>query len=82
MGRRIKDIVWSAVIASIITIIVVTSLGWLTTQAVVKAAREEGATELVALRAAICTVKFQERPDAAAKLPQFKALAYGDKDTR
>jgi hypothetical protein len=39
--RRIKDIVWSAVIASVITIIVVLSLGWLTTQAVVERAREE-----------------------------------------
>jgi len=40
--RRIKDIVWSAVIASVITIIVVLSLGWLTTQSVVEKAREEG----------------------------------------
>ena len=37
--RRIKDIVWSAVIASVITIVVVLSLGWLTTQAVVEIAR-------------------------------------------
>jgi len=48
--RRITDIVWSAVIASAITIIVVTSLGWLTTQAVVERAREQGAEGLVALR--------------------------------
>ena len=40
--RRIKDIVWSAVIASVVTIIVVLSLGWLTTQSVVEKAREEG----------------------------------------
>ena len=79
--RRIKDIVWSAVIASVITIIVVLSLGWLTTQAVVERAREEGKKELVALRASICLVKFQQRPDAAAKLAEFKALSYGDKDT-
>ena len=57
--RRIKDIVWSAVIASVITIIVVLSLGWLTTQSVVEKAREEGKKELVALRASICLVKFQ-----------------------
>ena len=43
--RRITDIVWSAVIASAITIIVVTSLGWLTTQAVVERAREQGAED-------------------------------------
>src|SRR6266508_1267854 len=78
--RRIKDIVWTAMIASVITIIVVTSLGWLTTQAVVEKAREEGAKALVALRASICLVKFQQRPDAAAKLAEFKALSYGDKD--
>src|SRR5438046_882878 len=61
--RRIKDIVWSAVIASVITIIVVTSLGWLTTQAVVERAREEGAKGLVSLRASICLVRFQQSPD-------------------
>ena len=74
--RRITDIVWSAVIASAITIIVVTSVGWLTTQAVVERAREQGAEELVALRAVVCTVRFQQRPDAAAKLAEFKALPY------
>jgi hypothetical protein len=37
------------VIASVITIIVVTALGWLTTQAVVETARQQGAKELVAL---------------------------------
>src|SRR5258708_4740334 len=79
--KRIKDIVWSAVIASVITIIVVTSLGWLTTQAVVERAREQGAKELVSLRASICSVKFQQRPDASAKIAGFKALSYGDKDT-
>ena len=76
--RRIKDIVWSAVIASAITIIVVTSLGWLTTQAVVERAREQGAEGLVALRAVVCTVRFQQRPDAAAKLAEFKSLPYKD----
>ena len=78
--RRIKDIVWSAVIASVITIIVVTALGWLTTQAVVETARQQGAKDLVSLRAGICTVKFQQRPDANAKLAEFKALSYGDRD--
>jgi hypothetical protein len=79
MARRVKDIVWSAVIASVITLIVVISLGWLTTQAVVERAREQGAKELVALRAGICTVRFQQRPDGAAKLAEFKALQYYDK---
>ena len=65
--KRIKDIAWSAVIASVITVIVLTSLGWLTTQAVVRSAREEGAKELVALRASICLVRFQQRPDATAR---------------
>jgi hypothetical protein len=78
--RRIKDIGWTAVIASVITIIVVTSLGWLTTQAVVRAAREEGAKELVALRASICLVRFKQRPDATAKLAEFKALSWNEKD--
>lgn len=78
--KRIKDIVWSAVIASVITIIVVTSLGWLTTQAVVEKAREEGARELVALRASICLVNFQLRPDAEAKLAEFKALSWSERD--
>jgi hypothetical protein len=79
--KRIKDIVWSAVIASVVTIIVVTSLGWLTTQAVVERARQQGAQELVALRASICSVRFQQRPDASAKIAAFKALSYGEKDT-
>jgi len=79
--KRIKDIVWSSVIASVITIIVVTSLGWLTTQAVVERAREQGAKELVSLRASICSVKFQQRPDASAKIAGFKALSYGERDT-
>ena len=78
--KRIKDIVWTAVIATVITIIVVTSLGWLTTQRVVEKAREEGAKELVALRASICLVRFQQRPDAEAKLTEFKALSYSEKD--
>jgi hypothetical protein len=80
--RRITDIAWSAVIASVVTLIVVTSLGWLTTQAVVERAREQGAEDLVALRAAICTVRFQQRPDVTAKLAELKALPpYGEKDT-
>jgi hypothetical protein len=78
--RRAKDIIWSAVIAAVITLIVFTWLGWLTTQAVVERARDEGAKDLVALRASICTVRFQQRSDAAAKIAEFKALSYSDKD--
>src|SRR5271166_18491 len=81
MVQRIKDIIWSAVIASVLTIIVVTALGWLTTQAVVEKARQEGGKELVALRASICLVRFQQRPDAKAKLAEFKALSYNEEDT-
>jgi hypothetical protein len=33
------------------------------------------------LRAVVCTVRFQQRPDAAAKLVEFKGLPYGGKDT-
>jgi hypothetical protein len=80
MGRKIKDIFWTAAAASVITIIVVTSLGWLTTQGVIEKAREEGAKELVALRASICLLRFQQRPDAEGKLAEFKAISYGDKD--
>ena len=78
--RRIKDIVWSGVVASVMTLIVVLALGWLTTQAVVETARQQGAKDLVALRTGICTVKFQQRPDAKAKLTEFKALSYSDRD--
>lgn len=78
--KRIKDIFWTAVFASVITIIVVTSLGWLTTQAVVETAREEGEKELVALRASICLVRFQQQPNAEAKLAEFKALPWGERD--
>jgi hypothetical protein len=74
--RRITEIAWSAAIASVVTIIIVTSLGWLTTQAVVEKAREQGAEELVALRAAICTVRFQQKPDALTKLAEFRAISY------
>ena len=78
-ARRIKDIIWSALIASVITIIVLTSLGWLTTQSVVETARQQGAKELLSLRASICIVRFQQRPDATAKLEEFKKLSYGEK---
>jgi hypothetical protein len=81
MVQRIKDIVWSAVIASVLTIIVVTALGWLTTQAVVEKARQEGGKELVALRASICLIRFQQRPDGKAKLAEFKALSYNEQET-
>jgi hypothetical protein len=73
--RRTTDIGWTALLASVITIIVVTSLGWLTTQGVVEEAREEGAKELIALRASICLVNFQQRADAVAKLAEFKAIS-------
>lgn len=79
--QRTKDIIWSAVLASVITIVFLTSIGWLTTQSVVSAARNDGLKELTALRSSICVANFQQRPDAAAKLAEFKALSYGDKDT-
>jgi hypothetical protein len=79
-GKRIKDIAWTAVIASVATIITVTSMGWLTTQGVVETARADGTKELVALRSSICLVRFQQRPDAATKLAEFKALPYSDRD--
>jgi hypothetical protein len=78
--KRIKDIVWTAVIASVITIVVVTALGWLTTQSVVERAREEGAKELVTLRASICLIRFQQRPDAEAKRAEFEALSWSERD--
>jgi hypothetical protein len=80
MRKRIKDIAWTAVIASVATIITVTAMGWLTTQAVVEEARTEGAKELIALRSSICLVRFQQKPDAAAKLAEFKALPYAERD--
>jgi hypothetical protein len=80
-SMRIKDIVWSSVITIVITLIVVTSLGWLTTQWVVEQAREEGGTELVALRANICLVRFQQMPNATDNLAEFKALPWSDRDT-
>ena len=77
--RRVKDIAWSAVIGSAVTLIVVTSLGWLTTQSVVSAAREQGAHDLVALRSGICLARFQEKPDATAKLAELKALGWDER---
>ena len=79
-SMRIKDIAWSAVIATVITLIVVTSLGWLTTQGVVERAREEGGKELVALRASICLIRFQQMPNATEKLAEFKALSWSERD--
>jgi len=79
--RRTKDIIWSAVIASVITIVFLTSMGWLTTQSVVQAARNVGLKDLVALRSSICLANFQQRSDAVSKLAEFKALPYSDKDT-
>lgn len=77
--RRIKDIGWSAVIGSAATLIVVTSLGWLTTQSVVNTAREQGAHDLVALRSSICLARFHQMPNAAAKLAEFKALGWEER---
>ena len=79
--QRTKDIIWSAVIASVITIVFLTSMGWLTTQSVVQAARNEGLKDLAALRSSICLANFQQRSDAVSKLAEFKALSYSDKDT-
>ena len=79
MARRAKDIVWSAVLGSAVTLIVATSLGWLTTQSVVSAAREQGAHDLVALRSGICLARFQQRPDAVAKLAELKALGWDER---
>jgi hypothetical protein len=80
-SKRIKDIVWTAVLASVITVIVATSLGWLTTQAVVEQAREDGERELVALRTSVCLIKFQQMPNAAERLAEFKALSWSERDT-
>jgi hypothetical protein len=80
MVKRIKDSAWTSVIASGVTIIFVTSMGWLTTQSVVEKARADGAKELIALRSGICLVRFQQRPDAATKLAEFKALPYAERD--
>jgi len=77
--RRIKDIGWSAVIGSAATLILVTSLGWLTTQSVVSAAREQGVHELVALRSGICLARFQQMPGAVAKLAELKALGWDER---
>ena len=78
-ARRAKDIVWSAVISSAATLILVTSLGWLTTQSVVTAAREQGAHDLVALRSGICLARFQQLPGAPAKLAELKALGWDER---
>jgi hypothetical protein len=43
-------------------------------------ARKEGAKDLVALRASICLVRFQQRQDAEAKLAEFKALSWTARD--
>jgi len=78
-ARRVKDIAWSAVIGSAATLIVVTSLGWLTTQSVVTAAREQGAHDLVALRSGICLARFQQLPGSTAKLAELKALGWDER---
>ena len=78
-ARRIKDIGWSAVIGSAATLILVTSLGWLTTQSVVTAAREQGVHDVVALRSGICLARFQQLPGAVAKLAELKALGWDER---
>ena len=78
-AKRVKDIAWSAVISSAATLILVTSLGWLTTQSVVTAAREQGAHDLVALRSGICLARFQQLPGAPAKLAELKALGWEER---
>ncbi len=80
-SRRIKDIGWTTVLAGVVTVILATSVGWLTTQGVVEEAREEGAKELVALRASICLVRFQQMPNAVEKLAEFKALSWSERQT-
>src|SRR5258705_13887315 len=73
-ARRIKDIGWAAGIGGAATLILVTSLGWLTTQSVVTAAREQGGHDVVALRSGICLARFQQLPGAVAKPAGLKAL--------
>ncbi|MBT5416070.1 MAG: hypothetical protein HOH66_03855 [Rhodospirillaceae bacterium] len=80
-AKSLKDILWASAIASVVTIVIFTSTGWLTTQKVVEDAREDGQTELMALRASICLVKFEQRDDAAAKRAEFEALPWSDKET-
>lgn len=80
-SRRIKDIGWTTVLAGVVTVILATSVGWLTTQGVVEEAREEGAKELVALRASICLVRFQQMPNAVEKLAELKALTWSERQT-
>ena len=79
-SRRIKDIAWTTALTSVITVIVLTSLGWLTTQRVVEQAREEGEKGLVALRASICLIRFQQMPNAEEKLTELKTLPWNERD--
>jgi hypothetical protein len=79
--KRIKEIIWASVIASVSTTVVLLLLGVLTTQHVVRRAREEGAKDVLALKASICFVRFEHRPDAADKMKEFNALSLNDKET-
>lgn len=79
-SKLMKSMLWASVIACLVTLFVMTSTGWLTTQKVVADAREEGQTELATLRLNICVARFEQRPDAAAKLAEFEALSWADKE--
>lgn len=79
-SKLMKSVLWASVTACLVTLFVMTSTGWLTTQKVIADAREEGRTELVALRLDICLERFQQRADAASKLAEFEALSWAEKE--
>lgn len=79
-SKLMKSVLWASVTACLVTLFVMTSTGWLTTQKVIADAREEGRTELVALRLDICLERFQQRADAASKLVEFEALSWAEKE--
>lgn len=79
-SKVMKSMLWAGVIACLVTLVVMTSTGWLTTQKVVADAREEGQVELVALRLNICVERFEQRSDAVAKLAEFEALSWAEKE--
>ena len=79
-AKRFKDIVKTAVFASLATLLLFTATGWLTTQKVVEDARAAGEEKLVTLRADLCIGKFDLRADALAKREEFKALSWAEKE--
>jgi hypothetical protein len=79
-SKLMKSILWAGVIGSLLTLFVMTSTGWLTTQKIVEDAREEGQAQIATLRANICFARFEQRPDAAAKLAEFEAMSWADKE--